>query len=1683
MASARYEELEGQTKEAGGVRRSQSTLGRLPSRKGRSEGNLIETFSLDQQAIGDGVGRDVPAFETSAASKALLETLSREQEGSQAQLKKHYLSRLVLRPVDHPEKGDLTKDGSRSSTQSTPNSYMLNSGARLDIDPVAVDCELCRATSSSIDTEHEKLLKSLPTTAITDAQSDTIPLLSSVRSIHGSHTGGSEIEIHAIGTMSDVRSRSSSVSTKSRGINYHALLKRSPSASDIGLPLPPVLSQTPAHYRCSSRTLSLDKAASRPKRAIMGDDAFDSPFQGPGSRHRTHASFDSRRTSTDALRKTPTGGPARNGAGDGDLSEIKTMSDYGHGRQVAEEESVVLNGASKHAAISYEKLIGRPTLREDSSTAALTAPLETGSRETKSGTSGAKNYASLLGTPPNTLVMANSLVQSPVSLPSSFNGTDKHEFPTRSKGLDPDWPTPARGQTEASRSGTRRTFRSLSSSGRSYTDSDASSTITVEESGPLQSPPRPTRWPSNRDFQSSSVNKNRRYTSPDAVEPTGTAKASNYRRPYSQGASRRASAEPGYAAGSEAETGARSPTQWIRQLLRRRTTGSKPDSPPHLTARPPRRPLPVPTPVAPKATGDPLPAAWNSPSFEDINIGSDIGEPSETGTQFQRETNDSFNKMIQELEAMLNEALHIAKEASEKQITQQLLQEATTQLHHQTTSGVSGNQTSPTAIPRNPITLGPINIGSKKSAMSLIPKRSRKQSGITENSPRLLGNKITSNASPRMTGSIALSSTGRRGIEIETQQPDAFDRILIIEPPPPEHTPSNRKPAAEHLLTPYPNASAVTSAVTSQASLPYTEVKPSISREYQSMPEPVGMSQQGGGHTVVSSPIEQLPATQQEPPQGLQRRETDALSDDSYQRTPPRFYEGDEELDPHQGEEKDIVPGGTSSGIYNTPRRPHVTQSPVKERVNLVVRDNRPPPNLPSRDDVRRHIKQYNSPPIQPRHSSSGLRQFAVPKGDGAASHGTIDFAPRKRKGTSKHASGGHRPFSSHDRHPPHASDAPNTGAHRGEGKGGREHGLTRRFSLSNRRHISLRGAHHFSLRRSHRRQPISRDWSTAKKRFTAAVACISTALVGVIVGVYTSLTTAGPGPPPAPNIKAGEVPAIQYQITDLNHYAILGNVFFYIGLAIPTLVFWPLPLLHGRKPYTLVALALLMPLQFPQGQVVSATRSPYIAWYRVTLLLCRGVSGFALGFANINFKATLLDLFGSSLQSGNPHQERVIANDVRRHGGGMGMWLSIWSWCFIGSIGVGFFVGALIINKESPAWGFWLVMVLVAAVLLLNVLTPEVRRSAYRRSVAEVLKGTEVSRRVARGEIKMHISSTGPKWWWEEVHAGLTLCWRMMRQPGFTVIALYSSWIYGQIVMVIVLLGALTSKYYRFLSPYVGLCVTAVSVGALLAIPFQKASLFSRARHHPQRTDSDTFEKRVTWSSHLVRRAFFMLALPFADIAYTLSSGGTQTHFMVPTVLAGLIGFLSILAISECNGIVMETFDTSDLQQIRTMGIKRPSSDAEKAVLRRTNYSCYPRVSSAFAVMHTMGFLAAAIATGIGGRVERRIGAQAATGCVAGVLLVLTLALWAVLWRWKEVQVVPDLKHMERDLMENEEEPWEPVIIGNPSGRMRRMNVLELGGLSRWSEIRRLNKILEQSGIGMSRWREVRRSLRKEMR
>lgn len=141
-----------------------------------------------------------------------------------------------------------------------------------------------------------------------------------------------------------------------------------------------------------------------------------------------------------------------------------------------------------------------------------------------------------------------------------------------------------------------------------------------------------------------------------------------------------------------------------------------------------------------------------------------------------------------------------------------------------------------------------------------------------------------------------------------------------------------------------------------------------------------------------------------------------------------------------------------------------------------------------------------------------------------------------------------------------------------------------------------------------------------------------------------------------------------------------------------------------------------------------------------------------------------------------------------------MGLWLGLWSWSYIASLSIGFLSGAVVINHLSAEWGFYVTIIVMASVLVLNIIAPETRRSAFRRSFREYVDSDEkIRRKVARGEAKLHISATGPAIWWEEVWAGIVLSKRMLFQCGFSVMALYVGWIYAQIVLVIVVCFHLT--------------------------------------------------------------------------------------------------------------------------------------------------------------------------------------------------------------------------------------------------------------------------------------------------
>ena len=131
-------------------------------------------------------------------------------------------------------------------------------------------------------------------------------------------------------------------------------------------------------------------------------------------------------------------------------------------------------------------------------------------------------------------------------------------------------------------------------------------------------------------------------------------------------------------------------------------------------------------------------------------------------------------------------------------------------------------------------------------------------------------------------------------------------------------------------------------------------------------------------------------------------------------------------------------------------------------------------------------------------------------------------------------------------------------------------------------------------------------------------------------------------------------------------------------------------------------------------------------------------------------------------------------------------MWLGAWAWCFVGSLAVGFLLGAGVTAHLDPAWGFYFVVILLAFFLLINVIAPETRRAPHRRSILHYFDEEEkLKKRVARGEVKLHMSQDGPKYWWEEVWAGIKLQVHMLMQPGFLVLAVYLAWIYALVVLV----------------------------------------------------------------------------------------------------------------------------------------------------------------------------------------------------------------------------------------------------------------------------------------------------------
>ncbi|KAG0635843.1 hypothetical protein HOY80DRAFT_875444, partial [Tuber brumale] len=432
-------------------------------------------------------------------------------------------------------------------------------------------------------------------------------------------------------------------------------------------------------------------------------------------------------------------------------------------------------------------------------------------------------------------------------------------------------------------------------------------------------------------------------------------------------------------------------------------------------------------------------------------------------------------------------------------------------------------------------------------------------------------------------------------------------------------------------------------------------------------------------------------------------------------------------------------------------------------------------------------------------------------------------------------------------------------------------------------------------------------DWNLRKKRIAATIACLIPGFVGFIVGCYF-----------------GEAATMQKSLQVSGNIIALGNVSFLVGVALSGLVFWPLPLLHGTKPYSLVSLALMVPLQLPQalslpphttlGQRVGESMLPYV----VCLLVFRSASGVVMGFTSLTSFATILDIFGPD--TGACCRGGIIFNDgvpiggvgqYHRIPGGeagarVGMWLGVWVWFFVAFSGVGFFVGRVITEKMGLAWGFWIAAIVGVVLFLAVAAIPEVR-PPWRRLIGGEGQPGWARRRVERGELALVIFGNPPEWWWKEVWAGLKMTGRMCGQAGFLILAVYTAWVMGQVSMIMNLLVRLTSYNYKFGSIDVGLAVLALPIASLLSIPFQHSVFHLRkfrhlAHHAAHSTASHSSMDRHRYRGSLFFSTFFLLA---SSLGFAVSATGPPTHFMVPIAFAAFAYFSGTLAFAECHLIL----------------------------------------------------------------------------------------------------------------------------------------------------------------------------------
>lgn len=303
------------------------------------------------------------------------------------------------------------------------------------------------------------------------------------------------------------------------------------------------------------------------------------------------------------------------------------------------------------------------------------------------------------------------------------------------------------------------------------------------------------------------------------------------------------------------------------------------------------------------------------------------------------------------------------------------------------------------------------------------------------------------------------------------------------------------------------------------------------------------------------------------------------------------------------------------------------------------------------------------------------------------------------------------------------------------------------------------------------------------------------------------------------------------------------------------------------------------------------------------------------------------------------------------------------------------------------------------------------------------------------------------PKWWRQEVYHGVLLCLEMLRQPEFLVLAVYTGWVYAQVVLTTIFLASLLGVC-SVESVHLRYAVLVVAAGALASIPFQMGNASSRSRYRLDGSRGTEGELLVL-TLHSVRRAAFTLLLPLFSMGYTITSDGPPTPIAWPIALAGCIGFLGCLTVSERSTLILETFDLSDL------GLnERDGGFMKDGPLGMLDSSSLMRVTAGFTCFYTVAFALAAVATAVGGVMRGSLEQRVTMWIVAGFMMLLTLLILLVLYPIKEVRVEgsPEVRPRSRRSTVARLPDTKDGLKPGSSNDTARMSIFGLGSMTRWT-------------------------------